>query len=134
MLQFSACLPATNYWHQVPFQITIFIIFIINFCTMPFDSIVAQVFISSLPYGQVLLSLVRDFLFAMDLNSLNKSSAKVAEFPVSMAMGKLLEYSYTSKKDSSMVKTQKFDLRKSTPSCTTRVGCGYCSHQNEQVQ
>ena len=117
------CLPATDYLHQVPFQITIFIIIIINFCTMSFGAIVAQVFISSLPYGQVLLSLVRVFLFAMDLNSLNKSSAQVAEFPVSMAMGKLLEYSYTSKKDSSMVKTQKFDLRKSTPSCTTKVGC-----------
>ena len=71
---------------------------------------------------------------SMDLNSLNESSAKVGEFPVSMAMGKIVVYSYTSKKDSSMVKTQKFDLRKSTPSCTTKVGCGYCSHQNEQVQ
>ena len=50
--------------------------------------------IFSLPYGQVLLSLARPFLSAMDLNSLNKSSAKVAEFAVKLAMGNILEYTY----------------------------------------
>ena len=46
----------------------------------------------------------------MDLNNLNKSSAKVAAFPVSMAMGNLVEYTYQSKKDSSTVKAQKFEV------------------------
>ena len=65
---------------------------------------------SRLPYSRVLLSLVRLFLSAMDLNNLNKSSAKVADFPVSMAMGNLVEYTYQSKKDSSTVKAQKFEV------------------------
>ena len=46
----------------------------------------------------------------MDLNNLNKSSAKVAAFPVSMAMGNLVEYTYQSKKNSSTVKAQKFEV------------------------
>ena len=46
----------------------------------------------------------------MDLNNLNKSSAKVAAFPVSMAMGNLTEYTYQSKKNSSTVKAQKFEV------------------------
>ena len=58
----------------------------------------------------MLLSLVRLFLSAMDLNNLNKSSAKVAAFRVSMAMGNLVEYTYQSKKDSSTVKAQKFEV------------------------
>ena len=65
---------------------------------------------SRLPSSRVLLSLVRPFLSAMDLNNLNKSSAKVAAFRVSMAMGNLVEYTYQSKKNSSTVKAQKFEV------------------------
>ena len=72
--------------------------------------VVLNAAISSLSYNQVLLSLVRPVLSVMDLNNLNKSSAKVADFPVTMSMGKILEYSYTSKKDCSTVKAQKFEV------------------------
>ena len=72
--------------------------------------VVLNAAISSLPCSQVLLSLVRDFLSVMDLNSLNKSSAKVGEFPVQLAMGKILEYTYFSKKDCSTVQAQKFEV------------------------
>ena len=46
----------------------------------------------------------------MDLSSLNKSSAKVVAFPVSMAMGNLVEYTYPSKKNNGTVKAQKFEV------------------------
>ena len=46
----------------------------------------------------------------MDLNCLNKSSAKVAEFPVQMAMGKIVNYTYFSKRDCSTVQAQKFEV------------------------
>ena len=72
--------------------------------------VVLNAAISSLSYNQVLLSLVRPVLSVMDLHSLNKSSAKVADFPVTMSMGKITEYSYTSKKDCSTVKAQKFEV------------------------
>ena len=50
------------------------------------------------------------FLFVMDLNSLNKNSAKVLEFPVQMAMGKIVNYTYFSKRDCSTIQAQKFEV------------------------
>ena len=60
--------------------------------------VVLNAAISSLSYNQVLLSLVRLVLSVMDLHSLNKSSAKVVDFPVTMSMGKITEYSYIPKR------------------------------------
>ena len=39
-----------------------------------------------------------NFFFVMDLNCLNRRSAKVAEFPVQMAMGKIVNYTHFSKR------------------------------------
>ncbi len=46
----------------------------------------------------------------MDLSALNKSSAKVAEFPVRLAGGKVLQYTYKNKTTGSDVQASKFEV------------------------